>query len=161
LDPRPEQPPAGEEAEPLDFDPTELLIPLVRRETFQFDLRASQTLTVIVADEVECAFARQGALLFLVHSRANWSVTASVRMEVENVSPAPDDPGVSFVQRAKVASSSLVTIGTPVPTFERVILPFGVFGPQLRVNLLLLQGATVATVAQSVVVSAFLVLRAG
>lgn len=149
-------------AEPmLEFDPTELLIPLVRRETFQFDLRTSQTLSLIVADQVECAFARQGALLFLVHSRTNWSLSASVRMDVENVAPAPDDPAVSFVQRATVASSSLVTFGTAVPFFERVTLPFGLFGPQLRVNLLLIQGATVAALQQSVVVSAFLVLRAG
>lgn len=82
-------------------------------------------------------------------------------MDVENVSPAPDDPAVSFVQRATVASSSLVTIGTAVPFFERVTLPFGLFGPQLRVTLDLIQGATVAALQQSVVVSAFLVVRAG
>jgi hypothetical protein len=62
-------------AEPmLEFDPTELLVPLVRRETFQFDLRVSQTLTVIVADQVECAFATPES----AEAEPSWGLGAKV-----------------------------------------------------------------------------------
>ena len=142
-----------------EFDRENELIPLIKRATYSFDGRASSTQTLVLADGVDATRMRVGGLVMLVHSRANFSATADVRILVNNVSFSPDEPDVAYVDSVRtVGTSSLIQSTSPTVPFCEVVGLVQPMGPQLRVSLRFRQGAAV-TSSQTITLSFYLTSR--
>lgn len=142
----------------LEFDPTELVIPIVRRLTYRFDGRASVEQTAQLATAIPVTFARTGQLVWIVQRADGLSSTAGFRLECDNVSVVEEDPPLTFVG-LRAATSTTVNLSTPTPFFQTVALTAG-FGPELSVTLRWVQGAVVASRDCLVTLSVYLMLRA-
>lgn len=142
----------------LSFDPTEQIVPIVRRLTYRFDGRASVEQTAELATTVPVAFARTGQLVWIVQRTDGLSSTAGFRLECDNVSVVEEDPARTFVG-TRAGTTTTVNLSTAIPFFQTVPLTAG-FGPELSVMLRWVQGSVVATRDCLVTLSAYLLLRA-
>ncbi len=146
-------------ADDSEFDRENELIPLIKRATYSFDGSASSTQTLVLADGVDATRMRVGGLVMLVHSRANFSATADVRILVNNVSFSPDDPDLAYVDSTRtVGTSSLIQSTSPTVPFCEVVGLVQPMGPQLQVSLRFRQGAAV-TSSQTITLSLYLTSR--
>lgn len=142
----------------LGFDPTELVVPIVRRLTYRFDGRTTVEQTVQLGTAVPVAFARTGQLVFIVERADGLSSTAGFLIECDSVSVVEEDPPSTFIG-TRAAGSPTVNLATAIPFFQTTPLTAG-FGPELAVTLRWLQGSVAATRDCFVTLSVYLMLRA-
>lgn len=149
----------------VDFDRNEVVVPVVRRETFAFDGRGSGTTqTMVLANGVDATWWRSGRLLVLGHTKNAWltggggPTTGSLQVVVDNISITEDAPETTFVGNRLGASTPIVATSTlPLYLVSSLAPPFA---GQLRVSLSFTQGATAAVAAQTVALSVYLLGRA-
>ena len=150
-----------EEPEPLPnlpFDPTHVVVPIVRRAQYTFVGRASgSTQVVTIGNGVDATQWQDAQLVVLVHQQNSWMPTAQLTVEVQNVSLTPDAPDVTVTDVESTASSPIIEDATVVPSMFVVALS-PPFGPQLMVSLRFAQGAISGT-AQTITLSVELVAR--
>jgi hypothetical protein len=134
------------EAAPPDFDRENELVPLVKRATYRFDGRASSVQEFVLAQGVDASRMRVAQLVMLVHERANFTISASLRLIVENVSFTAEEPDVAYVETGRaVAQSTAIQAGTPAVPYYEVQSLTPPIGGQLRVRLRFSQGASAST----------------
>ena len=142
----------------LPFDPTHVVVPIVRRAQYTFVGRASGSTQVItLGNGIDATQWQDGQLVVLVQQQNSWMPTAQLTVEVQNVSLTPDAPDVTVTDVESTASSPIIEDATTVPSMFVVALS-PPFGPQLMVSLRFAQGAISGT-AQTITLSVELVAR--
>ncbi len=159
----------GEEAEAREaltcFQPSEVVLPIVRRQLFSFDGRASGTTeTIVVANGTDAPWWVSGAVLVVLHAKNAWltgvggNTTGRLNVDVVNMRVADEEPGLIISDEARFTTSTSIVASTnaPLTTINSLVTPFG---PQLYVRLRFLQGVTAAAAAQTATLSVYLIGR--
>ncbi len=142
----------------LPFDPTHVVVPIVRRAQYSFVGRANGATQVItLGNGVDATQWQDGQLVVLVHQQNSWMPTAQLTVEVQNVSLTPDAPDETVTDVESTASSPIIEDSTVVPSM--FVVPLSPpFGPQLMVSLRFTQGA-VSDTSQTITLTVQLVAR--
>jgi hypothetical protein len=150
----------------LQLPLTEVVVPVIRRQPFSFDGRASGTSqTIVLANGIDASWWVRGTLLVVLHAKNAWlngvggNTTGILAIDVLNARLDEDTPDVTFADEVRFTSSPniVATTAAPLLTQRDLIAPFG---PELLVRARFSQGATAAASPQTATLSVFLVGRA-
>ncbi len=119
------------------------LVPILPKTDFSFDGRnvANATQDVPVAVGIDSSSWVSGALIVRLHAKNTWSATASLRVFVDNIMLAPEEPDVVFATSPVVELAFASFVNTDAAPLLKVATLTGM-GPMLRVMVRWTQGLT-------------------
>lgn len=150
------------EPDPL---PPSVVVPIVKKQLFSFDGRASGAdTTVVLGQSIPVTKWTSGALIVILHSKNTWSAAAGLTTAQLLVQPFaaftdPDEPQTVFADTSRViAPSTTILASTTAPQtyINSLIAPYG---PEVLVRLRFRQLATPAVAAQTATLSVYLLGR--
>jgi hypothetical protein len=122
-------------------------VPVLSKTDFSFDGRASGTQQAVkLAVGIDTVPWVSGVLVVRLHTKNTWSATATMSVQVANVSLVPEDPSVLFASTSALATASFTNAST-APSLNVQTIPSG-FAAMVQVALTWDQGATAGTSQQ-------------
>ncbi len=165
-----------EEAEPApdalgpervpDFQPTETVVSIVRRQLYSFDGRIASTQTAVLAKGIDTSWWRSGVLAVVLHAKGAWTTStgaatnATLIIKARAVRLDEDAPEVNFQNQTEllVAQVGPIVSSTSAPRY--LLANFNApWSQELQVDLELKQGSLAAGGAQTATLSIHLVGR--